>query len=516
MTQKLTVTILLILLVGVVYRLVLTSNGNFLFNMDNAQNMVEVREMVVLHKLRLTGGESAIRGFFYGPAWYYLLAIPFILSHGDPYASILMEIGLWAVGGFFLLKLVSKWGGWLVFPVGAIWVASDYIVLANRYAFSPNPVILLSPVFIYLLVEYLKKRRAVYIISAWFLAGLFFNFEMNFGMFTPLVIVASIVLTKNIQILRQKWFWVGAMFFIFTLLPQVIFDFKHQFIMSQAILRHFSEDSGSSLNVLARFQIVASNFYKTFLPILMNHTIFTWIVLASFVPVIYGFIKTKQKEVVTYVSITLIFLPFFMFLVLHVQVSPWHLGGEMAAALILVAFLLKKLRDAGVVGKFISTTLSVSIIGFALSGISNSLTNEIGKPSPEHSLYRNEISAIDYVYKYATGQNFKAYAYLPSVYDYPYQYLFWWYGQKKYGYLPMDYAYAPNKPPYIPGKESFSETAQSFKQRKNSNLVFLIKEPNRDYTRFGWEGDFVNLESIGKQMVGPIEIEIKKELEIKN
>ena len=60
-----------------------------------------------------------------------------------------MEIGLWVVGGFFLLKLVAKWNWWLIFPVGALLVAADYIVLTNLYAFNPNPVTLLTPLFIF-------------------------------------------------------------------------------------------------------------------------------------------------------------------------------------------------------------------------------------------------------------------------------------------------------------------------------------------------------------------------------
>ena len=75
-------TIIIILIIGIIYRLSLISNGSFLFNMDNARDMVDVREMVVLHKFRLTGPTSAIEGFFNGPGWYYLLAIPFLLSGG--------------------------------------------------------------------------------------------------------------------------------------------------------------------------------------------------------------------------------------------------------------------------------------------------------------------------------------------------------------------------------------------------------------------------------------------------
>mgnify|MGYP001616114463 FL=1 len=124
----------------------------------------------------------------------------------------------------------------------------------------------------------------------------------------------------------------------------------------------------------------------------------------------------------------------------------------------------------------------------------------------------NEIRAIDFVYKKAEGKNFKVYTYLPSVYDYPYQYLFWWYGRKNYGYVPGEYVYSPNKPKYIPSQEKFQGVKTNF-----SGLVFLIKEPaiqeaGKDLLRDLWENDFKEMESISKEMVGPIEVEIKREI----
>ncbi len=507
MIKNITTIIIMILLIGILYRLALTANGNFLFNMDNARDMVDVREMVVLHKLRLSGPTSAIEGLFNGPAWYYLLAVPFILSGGDPYYSILMEIALWAIGGFFLLKLVSRWGSWLVLPVGAIWIASNYIVLTNLYAFNPNPVTLLSPLFIYLLVEYLKNNKPGYIVLAWFLAGLFFNFEMNFGVFMPVVILASVVFTKNTKLLKQKWFWIGVGCFIATLLPQVLFDFKHQFIMSKAILRHLSENSGPGFNLLQRFEIISTSFYNTFLPILMNHKLLTGVLLFLFIPTIFGFLKEQKKDTLVLISLIFIFIPFIGYLFLPVSVNPWHLGGEMAVSIILVAYILKRLIGGGLISKLTSLVLSILIVWFAISNITNFFINDFRKPSLDPSLYRNEITAIDYVYIKAKGQNFKVYTYLPSVYDYPYQYLFWWYGQKKYGYIPGEYAYSPNKPQYIPSQEKFQGRKDDF-----SGLVFLIKEPDRIGYRQGWEGEFKNLEFISKEMLGSLEVEVRREL----
>lgn len=504
--SKVTVAIIIILLMGILYRLLLTADGNFIFNMDNARDMVDMREMIELKKPRLIGPTSAIEGLFNGPGWYYLLSLPFIVSNGDPYASIILEIGLWAIGGFFLLKLVSKWGSWLVLPVGFIWVVSDYIVLATRYAFNPNPIIFLTPVFLYLLVEYLKQGKAIYGILAWFLAGLFFNFEMNFGVFTPIIIVVSIILTKNIKFLKQRWFWFGVSLFIFTLLPQILFDLKHDFIMSKAVLRHLSENSSGSLNFLIRFQSISASFYNTFSATLMNHKLFTTVILVFLIPMIVKFWKEKKKDSLVTVSFVLIAIPFLGYLMLTVNINPWHLGTEMIAFLILIAYLLKNLLDGNLFSKIASIMLSVLIVWFTILNISNFFIKEWGKPNLDPSLFKNEIAAIDYVYQKAGGQNFKVYVYLPSVYDYPYQYLFWWYGKKKYGYIPGEYAYASGKPQYIPSQDKFQGRKDNF-----SGLVFLIKEPDRNDTRSGWEGNFVKLKRLNQQMVGPLEIEIRRQ-----
>ncbi|MBI2334410.1 glycosyltransferase family 39 protein, partial [Candidatus Daviesbacteria bacterium] len=449
--------IIFILAVGLLYRLFLTANGNFLFNMDNARDMVDVREMVVLGKLRLTGPTSAIEGLFNGPLWYYMLAIPFILTGGNPYGSIVMEIFLWAIGGFFLLKLVGRFGKWLIVPIGLLWVASDYVVLTNLYAFNPNPVILLTPLFIYLLAEYIQRDKGILLVLVFLLAGLFFNLEMNFGVFTPLIILVSLILTKKMA-LKSRWFWMGAGVFILTILPQIIFDLRHQFIMSKAIIRHLSENQNSGFNF---FQ----TFFDSFSATLMNHKIFTGITLVSL-------IFALKRNPVVIVAWMLILIPFLGYLILPVTVNSWHLGAEMAAAAVLVGFLIKRFP-----------VFSVFIIFFALSNMVNFFLHDFGKPNMDPSLYKNEIAAIDYVYEYANGKNFKVYTYLPSVYDYPYQYLFWWYGKNKYGYIPGEYVYSSNKPQYIPGQDKFQGSQENF-----SGLVFLIKEPDRNDTRSGWEG----------------------------
>lgn len=499
--------IFLILIIGILFRLDLTSGQRFLFNMDNARDMVDVREMVVLKKMRLIGPTSAIEGLYNGPFWYYLLAIPFILTGGNPYGSILMEIILWTIGGFFLLKLVNKWSVWLVIPIGCVWVASNYIVLTNLYAFNPNPIPLLTPLFIYLFIEYLSKGKPLFIILTWLLAGLFFNFEMNFGIFTPAILIVSLIITKNLRFLKDRFFWIGVAVFIGTLLPQVLFDFKHQFIMSKAILKFLSENKQAGFNIVRRTQIISESFYNVFVATLMNQKLLSLTMLLSAVPILKKFFAKDNKDTLVMVCLVYIFLPFAIFLVVPVTVNAWHLGGEVVAALILIAFILSKLWKINFLGKIFSIFLSSLLILYSTLNISNHFLKERQNTNLDPSLLKNELNAIDYVYTFAKGATFKVYTYLPSVYDYPYQYLFWWYGQKKYGYIPGEYRYSPNKPQYIANQDKFEGRKDNI-----SDLIFLIKEPDRIGYRTAWENDYKDMLFVSKEMIGSIEVEVRKDI----
>ncbi len=505
--------LIIILIIGVIFRLSLTSNNNFLFNMDNARDMVDVREMVVLNNLRFISSRSAIEGDFSGLARYYLLAIPFILSGGDPYASIILEIILWALGGFFLLKLVSRYGNWLMFTAGSLWVASNYIVLTNLYAFNPNPVTLLTPLLIFLIQKYITGKKFIFALLAFFLGGLLFNFEMNAGVFMPLVIFFSVLVSKA-ELLKKKSFWISTLAFVATIIPQILFDLKHNFLMSKSILSFLAQSQGRGIaEISLRILSIYQSFYGTLSATLMNEKVLTNITVILFL--IYLIIRLKQRKTsldsLSVICFMFILVPFIGYVILPVQINAWHLGAPMVAAILLLIIILSKIKFKLLSGS-ISYIISALIIFLAVSNLVKFYTHDRFVKNQDPSIFSNEIAAIDYAYKYANNKNFKVYTYLPSVIDYPYQYLIWWHGLKEYGYLPEDYAYAPNKPRYISNKENFSASPDSLKKRENSNLVFLIEEPNHNYTRFGWEGDFIKLENVEVQMVGPIRIDIRKEV----
>jgi len=126
-----------------------------------------------------------------------------------------------------------------------------------------------------------------------------------------------------------------------------------------------------------------------------------------------------------------------------------------------------------------------------------------GAIKPVGETYQVQKVVVDNIYNRTQGQAFRVFTYTPLVYDYAYQYLFSWYGNKKYGYIPVDYAYKPDQPGYVLDKEWFDrdKNRRIINASGSANLTFLILEPgdHTAYSRSYWLGLFSQLPLIQEQ-----------------
>jgi len=100
-------------------------------------------------------------------------------------------------------------------------------------------------------------------------------------------------------------------------------------------------------------------------------------------------------------------------------------------------------------------------------------------PNHDPSLLTHEMAAVDWVYSHSSSGGFSVYSYLPSVFDYPYQYLFWWHGLHSFGYLPCEYSTYPGAPKaYMPNIKNYQGPTRNCP----SDIRFLIIEPDANAT----------------------------------
>jgi hypothetical protein len=74
---------------------------------------------------------------------------------------------------------------------------------------------------------------------------------------------------------------------------------------------------------------------------------------------------------------------------------------------------------------------------------------------------KGKLEAIDYIYNDAKGERFGLYVFTPPVYTYAYDYLFWWYGGKKYNYVPPQ-------------------------EKKDIFYLLMEPDPSKPYSYNGW------------------------------
>ena len=119
------------------------------------------------------------------------------------------------------------------------------------------------------------------------------------------------------------------------------------------------------------------------------------------------------------------------------------------------------------------------------------LDNYVRSESGNPSLLRNQIQVMDWVYKNAGGKGFKVYSFVPSIYDFSYQYLFWWYGNKRYSYRPNEISYLPNQPEYIKDMTTFWENTRPLPPEEPTYLI--IEKSDNLSLYLSWSGTFVML-----------------------
>jgi hypothetical protein len=110
------------------------------------------------------------------------------------------------------------------------------------------------------------------------------------------------------------------------------------------------------------------------------------------------------------------------------------------------------------------------------------------KPSSDTSLMYNRIAVLDWIYTHNDDDGFNLYTYSDSFYDYPTQYLVWWYGKTIYGFVPCEYSNYPKSPKetYVTDYYRFSEPRLGC-----TKLRFLIIESNTNgQTNSMWLEDF--------------------------
>jgi 4-amino-4-deoxy-L-arabinose transferase-like glycosyltransferase len=139
----------LILLVASYYRLYQIRDHQ-VFLGDQGRDALVVKRMIVDHNFTLLGPTASVGGFFLGPIYYYMMALPLAISNLDPVGPAVM-VALFSIATTFLCyqfgkKFFSTTTGLLAASVYAV---SRLVVEYSRSSWNPNVLPFFSLLLIY-------------------------------------------------------------------------------------------------------------------------------------------------------------------------------------------------------------------------------------------------------------------------------------------------------------------------------------------------------------------------------
>jgi len=489
-----------LLLFSLITRLIYVQNYDIPFTFDHGKDSLAVIHMLEIKDIKLIGPWTSIPGLYFGPAWYYLLGLGYLATGYDPMGGIYTMILLTLVQTFFLYKYISK-------TAAVLSVTTPFWLTLSTSAWNPLPMTLLT-IMIYFLLIKTKSKKSLSFKTAFFLgltAAFGFHFSSAFAIFYPLIIISYLFLNKvKLKLSSILIFIIG---FVLPFAPQAIFELKHNFVQTRAVIEYFAVQHPEEQLAGQPFQIFSSfiDFVKLSSLPFWSLTQTIWATLAGAIMIVWITKKRqlfgKLKNDLLLASLFCVF-PLIGYQFLHFNV--WYLYALAPVFTILVG----KLLDAGVSKRFLWV-----IFGIYLLASCQNLFAYLVKYQPEHMQNRVflpvKLTAIQTIRDLAGAQPYTVYTFVPHIYDYSYQYIYFW--QAKQGVpLPVEFSYQPGEISYVQQKPELLANFANQISDQPAELIFLIieKENNtpNDWWYNQWRGSLPKYEELETKDIGGIKI----------
>lgn len=381
----------------------------------------------------LIGPTTGIEGIFRGPWYYWLIAPWYLLGKGNPvwpavFLGAISALAIW--WGYRLAAKIAGVRAGLIFAILAS--LSYFLILASRWLSNPTPMLLISMFMVQCIFWVTEGKK-----WAWLGMGVAYGLAMQFGSAAELFYlpVMLVLVLKQRRRLPWRWLILAALAVGVAFLPQVIFDVRHQGVLSSAVYRFLVTDNSFKLGfwqtVQVRLPFYAQVFFSKIYPVQNS-----WWWLGG-LALIWGLIQSwKKMDQRLQLLLILALSPLVGMLFFqgnYGNVYDYYFTGYYLIFLLIAALLWNRLAQTAL-GKWVLVSLLTVFlwqnlpldIGYLVSGVDG----------PETIALANQLGAIDWIYTDMAKQKFNVDVYVPPVIPHAYDYLFLWLGTNKYDQLP--------------------------------------------------------------------------------
>lgn len=221
---------------------------------DEGRDALVVKRIIVDHKFTLLGPMTSIGNMYLGPIYYYFTIIPLWLFRLDPVGPAIMvaTIGTLTI---LLVFLVGKdfFGTVAGLVSSLLYAVSPLIITHTRSSWNPNPMPFFATLTVYPVYKALVSRDGRWLMLGAASLGVALQLHYFGLLLIPIVLVLPLV--ARIKLPLKFYFW-ALISFLLIFSPIVLFEFRHQFVVSKAVWRFISDKKQTSLNIFSNLSLL--------------------------------------------------------------------------------------------------------------------------------------------------------------------------------------------------------------------------------------------------------------------
>ena len=422
----------IILTVAGLLRLPPIAQGFFAFTYDQGRDLLAAKEIVADKNFTLIGPTTGLMGIFYGPWWYYFLALLFLISKNPITITLIFGlIGIVTVGAiYFLTKRITK--NSLVSASLATTVAmSQAFNTTSSQIWNPSLVHPLMTVYIFSLYQIFQKATLIWFFVLGLSSGFIFDTEAAFGiMLITSTVAAPFIFKKQFMNKKSLMFFLGI---IIVLAPRIIFEIRHDFLMTKTLINWSSEINQNNMNLIQRFISRLDQFFLIFAQTFSQSNKLLAIPLLVLITVSAVTVRKKigKDKFFKFLILTL-FIIYAGFSFYPESVWDYYLIGLPVIFIIIFAILVKHLIMKNKILTY-AILLIATVVGFNQRLLSPFSITWQG----DGAIYKNQKAVIEDIKEDLKG-DYSLHVYTPARFDYPFDYLVWLYHQTGRIDLPKD------------------------------------------------------------------------------
>ncbi len=424
---------------------------DLLFAYDQGRDAFATQK-ILQGDITLIGPTTGLTGVFLGPFWFYFITPLYLIGSGSPmvaaYVMALFHVGVVLLLYLFASKVAGKTAG---FATSILYTFSFSNILFSRWLSNPTTLPFFALLGFYLLWKAIEEKKLKFFVLSGVVFGICLQLEAaNAVWFIPtvalIVLYEYVILSwKNIQEFRshklqpllQNLFGLG-LGGVMTLVPQFIFELKHNFLVTKNLIAAFQTTHEKTLSdiFVDRVELLYELYARG---LFVNHH---WLFGVTLIFLL-GCIAFYWKQLWSSRGWRMIFLWFVVPLVFHATYTGNHgnfwdyyiLSQHLVLYLLLVTTFVIVLQQNP---KNVILKLGLGVFVVVSAMLNFAKWTEILQPYENRYSLQMQVDETHWMIEQASGEDYGVWVYAPNYQDDPHRYVFSWIG-KKTGIQPKEH-----------------------------------------------------------------------------